>query len=84
MDKLMATEVTIQLSKRGKVVNQININAQIFCHAALKFAEIMKLDGIMPQDISRSVAIKDNIHNIFASKEGSGRSGSFFFFSADK
>ena len=44
----------------------------------------MKLDGIMPCDISRSVAIKDNIHNIFDSKEGLGRSGSFFFFSADK
>ena len=65
-------------------MNIININAQIFCHSALKFAEIMKLDGIMPFDISKSVAIKDNLHNIFDSKEGSGRSGSFFFFSADK
>jgi len=41
------------------------------------------LDGIKPTEIAASLNINDNIHNIFQSGQGAGKSGSFFFFSND-
>ena len=43
----------------------------------------MKLDGIKRSDMQKSLNIVENIHNIFNAGAGSGKSGSFFFFSAD-
>ncbi len=43
----------------------------------------MELDGLSPFEIIQSLDIKSNIHNIFKSGEGAGKSGSFFFFSSD-
>ena len=43
----------------------------------------MKLDNLGPLNIKDSLKIEDNIHNIFKSGQGAGRSGSFFFFSND-
>lgn len=41
------------------------------------------MDGIKPTEIAASLNINDNIHNIFQSGQGAGKSGSFFFFSND-
>ena len=42
------------------------------------------MDNIMSKDLRDSLNIEENIHNIFNSGYGSGKSASFFFFSADK
>ena len=41
------------------------------------------MDNIDPSDFKRSLKIESNLHNIFSSGQGAGKSGSFFFFSAD-
>jgi len=43
----------------------------------------MKMDGVNPADIMKSLSIEDNIDSVFKSGEGLGASGSFFFFSKD-
>ena len=43
----------------------IDIKSEIESHQIEKFKQIMKLDGIMPSEIARSLNIDDNIHNIF-------------------
>ena len=47
------------------------------------FAEIMKLDGIMPEDMMKSLSLEKNRNMVFKAGEGAGQSGSFFFFSHD-
>ena len=44
----------------------------------------MELDGITPQEIINSLAIKNNEEQLSKAGEGSGKSGQFFFFSHDK
>lgn len=44
----------------------------------------MELDGLTPQDIIKSINIEENLESVFQAGEGSGQSGSFFFFSSDK
>ena len=43
----------------------------------------MKLDRINQNDFLLSLNIDNNINNIFRSGQGSGKSGSFFFFTSD-
>jgi len=43
----------------------------------------MRLDGIEPKDIVRSLDTERNCKMIFKAGEGAGASGSFFFFSSD-
>jgi hypothetical protein len=45
--------------------------------------EIMKLDGIMPEDLMKSLSLEMNRNMVFKAGEGAGQSGSFFFFSHD-
>ena len=61
----------------------INIKSEVHCHQSVKFLKILALDGIRPTEIAASLNINDNIHNIFQSGQGAGKSGSFFFFSND-
>ena len=42
------------------------------------------MDGIKSQDFKKSLNIEHNLHNIFTSGQGAGKSGSFFFFSNDR
>ena len=60
------------------------VDAEIISHAEEEFLQIMKLDGITPHDIMKSLNLEDNIKSVFKAGEGSGQSGSFFFFSRDK
>jgi len=43
----------------------------------------MNIDKISPVEIMKSLSIEDNIDSVFKSGEGTGASGSFFFFSKD-
>ena len=43
----------------------------------------MKLDGIMPEDMMKSLSLEKNRNMVFKAGEGAGKSGSFFFFSHD-
>ena len=43
----------------------------------------MQLDGLKTDEMKKSFDVASNIHNIFSSGQGAGKSGSFFFFSAD-
>jgi hypothetical protein len=45
--------------------------------------EIMKLDGITPEDIISSLSVERNRNAVFKAGQGAGLSGSFFFFSHD-
>ena len=42
------------------------------------------MDGIKSRDFNKSLNIEHNLHNIFTSGQGAGKSGSFFFFSNDR
>ena len=64
-------------------MKMIDIKSDIRSHQSDKFQKILKLDGIQPAEIAQSLNINDNIHNIFQSGQGAGKSGSFFFFSND-
>jgi hypothetical protein len=48
-----------------------------------KFAELMELDNITPEDIMQSLSLEKNRNMVFKAGEGAGQSGSFFFFSHD-
>jgi 1-phosphatidylinositol-4-phosphate 5-kinase len=52
-------------------------------HQKEKFEEIQRIDGISPQTMLDSLNIRKNREMIFKAGEGSGSSGSFFFFSKD-
>jgi 1-phosphatidylinositol-4-phosphate 5-kinase len=43
----------------------------------------MKLDGISPEDMMKSLSLEENRNMVFKAGEGAGMSGSFFFFSYD-
>ena len=43
----------------------------------------MQLDGLDSDEMKKSFDVASNIHNIFNSGQGAGKSGSFFFFSND-
>ena len=48
-----------------------------------KFARLMELDSISPQEMMKSLSLDDNRNMVFQAGEGAGKSGSFFFFSHD-
>jgi 1-phosphatidylinositol-4-phosphate 5-kinase len=63
---------------------KLNLKARIQCYNTDSFAKIMQLCGVTPAEVMRSLDTELNRNSIFKSGQGSGRSGSFFFFSADK
>jgi hypothetical protein len=44
----------------------------------------MELDNISKNEISESLAFKNNKKQLFKAGQGAGKSGSFFFFSSDR
>ena len=63
------------------VVRDVNVELRSYCPE--KFNEIIKLDDISYQEIMYSLQVDINRDNIFKAGEGTGKSGSFFFFSHD-
>ena len=61
----------------------IKIQSKFRSYMDDKFAIIMELDNITPEDIIKSLNIEENRDKVFDAGEGSGKSGSFFFFSKD-
>ena len=59
------------------------MKARMISYADPLFEELLKLDGIQPSDIIKSLSLEDNRNMIFQAGEGAGASGSFFFFSHD-
>lgn len=62
---------------------EFKIKATFISHFAEKFKEIRKLDGVTDSIILESLSLEANRRAIFKAGESSGKSGSFFFFSAD-
>lgn len=69
-------------NNQGKI-SEISITSEIVSHAEDKFAKIIKLNGMKPEDIMESLVISENMDKVFKAGEGAGESGSFFFFSKD-
>jgi hypothetical protein len=61
----------------------MKITSEIESHQSEKFAEIMRMDKIKPEDVMDSLSLEKNRQSVFQSGEGAGLSGSFFFFSHD-
>ena len=70
---------------QNKEINDLNmkITSEIESHESEKFAEIMRMDQIKPEDVMDSLSLENNRQSVFQSGEGAGMSGSFFFFSHD-
>jgi len=62
---------------------QIPIKCEIISHCQEKFDRILKLDGIGPEDLIRSLNVESNRNMVFRAGQSAGASGSFFFFSKD-
>ena len=62
----------------------IKIKSEIISHADSLFQEILKNDNISSKDILNSLSLDKNRDSVFRAGEGTGRSGSFFFFSYDR
>lgn len=60
-----------------------DVNLTITGYAPSKFKEIMEIDGISYNDMIYSLKVDINRDRIFKAGQGSGKSGSFFFFSHD-
>jgi 1-phosphatidylinositol-4-phosphate 5-kinase len=56
----------------------------LIAHYNHKFKEIRNLDGISNKEILTSLSITSNRSAVFRAGQGSGKSGSFFFFSVDQ
>lgn len=52
-------------------------------HLESKFEELMLMDGITSDDLINSLSTEKNRDMVFKAGEGTGQSGSFFFFSYD-
>ena len=56
---------------------------EIISYCEEKFNKILRMDKISRKDLLKSLDIEYNKEKIIKSGEGSGKSGSFFFFSND-
>jgi len=63
---------------------EINSETKVIELAPKVFSRIRELDDISNQDIQNSLDPSLNTKQIFSAGEGTGKSGSFFFFSFDK
>ena len=51
---------------------QMNLNSEIISHEGDKFAKIMAMDGIKPQDVMKSLHLELNRDTCFKAGEGVG------------
>jgi 1-phosphatidylinositol-4-phosphate 5-kinase len=70
-------------NKSEKKHSELKLKSTLKSHKESKFAKIMKLDGISPEDMMKSLSLEENRNMVFKAGEGAGMSGSFFFFSYD-
>lgn len=63
--------------------NNIKMKVKFISHCDEYFKKIREMDGITEADINASLDVELNQERIFKSGQGSGKSGSFFFFSFD-
>ena len=61
----------------------MKVKASIKSYEDAKFAQIMFMDNIKPEDVIKSLSLEKNRNMVFRAGEGVGQSGSFFFFSHD-
>lgn len=62
---------------------QLDLDTEIEFHEEQKFLKIMMLADVSPQNITESLDLDNNKDQVFKAGQGSGMSGSFFFFSKD-
>ena len=70
-------------ASRGHDGLNLHIQSEIISHDQHKFAQIMVMDEISPEDVMESLSVEMNRHMVFKAGQGAGLSGSFFFFSHD-
>lgn len=56
---------------------------KLYSYEPTKFKKILDLDKISNEDLMYSLQVDINRNRIFKAGEGTGKSGSFFFFSHD-
>lgn len=61
----------------------MSVKSSISSYEDAKFAQIMFMDNISPDDVINSLSLEKNRNMVFRAGEGVGQSGSFFFFSHD-
>ena len=79
----MTHRLTKIRSELNPLTWKLNVKSNIISHCVENFKRIQILDNITPSDFRTSLNIEENLHNIFKSGQGAGKSGSFFFFSCD-
>jgi hypothetical protein len=67
----------------SKDVLRINMDAEFTAHHNGKFKLIREMDGVSRHQIVESLSLLNNRQAVFRAGQGSGKSGSFFFFSFD-
>ena len=77
--------ITRDLSKekQKEKVQKLQIKSELTSHLESKFEELMIMDGITSDDMINSLSCEKNRDMVFKAGEGTGQSGSFFFFSYD-
>jgi len=61
----------------------LRLKSEIICYQNSKFEQLRLLDKISNDDIRKTLSVELNRKRVFKAGEGSGGSGSFFFFSYD-
>ena len=57
----------------------MSVKSSISSYEDAKFAQIMFMDNIKPEDVIESLSLEANRNMVFKAGEGVGQSGSFFF-----
>ena len=69
--------------KQQTQAQKIHMKSELISHLETKFEELMQIDGISSEDVMNSLSCEMNRDMVFKAGEGTGQSGSFFFFSHD-
>jgi 1-phosphatidylinositol-4-phosphate 5-kinase len=64
-------------------LERVAIRGEIVSHEEERFSIIQQMDGIEPRQITESLRVDLNRKKVFEAGEGSGQSGSLFFYSRD-
>ena len=67
-----------------KELGKKSMTNNLYAYYPDKFKQIQDLDGISTDDMTTSLSPLMNTEQIFKSGQGSGKGGSFFFFSYDQ
>lgn len=64
-------------------IKKVDFKSTVEFHAQGKFIQIMNIAMLTPEDITKSLNIKENQNQAFKAGQGAGMSGQFFFHSKD-